>query len=85
MYRMVVLPAASRPTYNTSFVRFGYPGDTRQSTSNCIPSKYLQKTDICEFRSEEMTREYNHVRISFLPRRAVKSLEIERPIVGVER
>lgn len=28
-----------------------------------------------------MTREYNHVRISFLPRRAVKSLEIERPIV----
>src|SRR5712691_11305645 len=85
LYRMVVLPAASRPTCSMSFVRSRYPGDLERSVDNCVPSEYLQKTGVGESRGGHMTRRYNHVRISFLPKRPERSLETERPMVGVGR
>ena len=81
---MVVLPAASRPTYNTSFVKFGCPGDPGRFINNCIPSKFLQKTGAGESRGDHMTRKYDHVRISFLPKRPERSLETERPMVEMK-
>ena len=81
---MVVLPAASRPTYNTSFVELGLPRDPGWSVSNCVPSKSLQKTRASESNGSHMTRKYNHVRISFLPRRAANSEEKDKPMVGVK-
>ena len=82
---MVVLPAASRPTYNTGFVEFEYPGDLGRSIDECVPSKCLEKTGAGESTGDHMTRICNHVRISFLPKRPERSLETERPIVEVER
>ena len=82
---MVVLPAASRPTCNASFVKISYPGDTEQSFSECIPSECLQKTSVGKTRGDHMTRKCNHARISFLPKRPERSLETERPMVVTER